>query len=89
MKLNPFQIYHEKFRNPNTRIWVIVGTLLYLFSPIDIIPDFLLGIGFVDDLVLLIMFLVELAYSVIFPDKEINSKNSKQNIIDAKEVKNK
>ncbi len=28
---------------------VVVGALLYLVSPIDVIPDFLLGSGFLDD----------------------------------------
>lgn len=43
------------FRNPATPLWVkaaMIGVVLYLVSPIDLIPDFLLLFGIVDDLVL-------------------------------------
>lgn len=33
----------------NTSIAAIIGSLLYFISPIDVIPDFILGIGFLDD----------------------------------------
>ena len=42
-------------RHPNAPSWLKWGTaliVLYLFSPIDLIPDFLPVIGLVDDIVL-------------------------------------
>ncbi|HEY3049228.1 MAG TPA: YkvA family protein [Polaromonas sp.] len=42
-------------RHPNAPTWLKLGTaliVLYLFSPIDLIPDVLPVIGVVDDLVL-------------------------------------
>ena len=33
----------------NTSIVAIIGSLLYFISPIDVIPDFILGLGFLDD----------------------------------------
>lgn len=45
----------QAFRNPRTPLWLkaaMVGVVLYLVSPIDLIPDILLGFGFIDDLVL-------------------------------------
>lgn len=33
-----------------TSLLLIIGSLLYLLNPMDVIPDFLLGIGFLDDL---------------------------------------
>lgn len=33
----------------NASIVAIIGSLLYFISPIDVIPDFILGIGFLDD----------------------------------------
>jgi uncharacterized membrane protein YkvA (DUF1232 family) len=43
------------FLDPRTPFWLkaaMVGTVLYLFSPIDLLPDFLLGLGLVDDLII-------------------------------------
>lgn len=33
----------------HTSIVTIIGGLLYFISPLDVIPDFILGIGFIDD----------------------------------------
>lgn len=33
----------------NASIVAIIGSLLYFISPIDFIPDFILGLGFLDD----------------------------------------
>ncbi len=41
-------------RVPITTKLLPVGAVLYLFSPIDFIPDFLLGIGQLDDIGLVI-----------------------------------
>jgi uncharacterized membrane protein YkvA (DUF1232 family) len=60
MNLNFFEFYHTRFQDSKTRKWVIIGTLIYLFSPIDIIPDILLPFGIIDDTVLIIMFLSEI-----------------------------
>jgi len=42
-------------RHPAAPRWLKVGAamiVLYVLSPVDLIPDFLLGIGLVDDIVL-------------------------------------
>ncbi|WP_077064895.1 YkvA family protein [Lagierella massiliensis] len=33
-----------------TSLLLIIGSLLYLLNPMDLVPDFLLGVGFLDDL---------------------------------------
>ena len=38
--------------------WLIAGILLYVISPIDVIPDFLPIAGYADDVVLPILLLV-------------------------------
>ena len=46
-------ILYYATQNPNVPAWaktVIVGALAYLISPVDSIPDVLVGIGFTDDL---------------------------------------
>ncbi|NJK68034.1 MAG: DUF1232 domain-containing protein [Microcoleus sp. CSU_2_2] len=40
-------------QNPNVPAWaktVVVGALTYFISPVDAIPDILVGVGFTDDL---------------------------------------
>lgn len=41
--------YKQTMRHPKYRWFLIGGTLLYLVSPIDIAPDFIPLIGWVDD----------------------------------------
>ena len=50
-----FSWYSKTLLNPNHRWWLILGSLIYLLSPIDISPDLIPLIGQVDDFVLLIM----------------------------------
>lgn len=38
--------------------WAVVGIILYIISPIDIIPDFIPLAGYADDILLPILFLV-------------------------------
>lgn len=33
--------YRNSIRNPKYRWWVILGTIVYIISPIDIAPDFI------------------------------------------------
>lgn len=39
-------------RTPRRARWWLIGLAFYLASPIDLIPDFLPGIGYLDELVL-------------------------------------
>ncbi len=41
--------YKSVIRNPKYRWWIIGGSLLYLVSPLDISPDFLPIVGWIDD----------------------------------------
>ncbi|MFC4355524.1 YkvA family protein [Chryseomicrobium palamuruense] len=46
--------YKREYRHVSKgTILSIVAALLYFVSPIDLIPDFLLGIGFIDDIAVL------------------------------------
>ncbi|MDD5986201.1 MAG: DUF1232 domain-containing protein [Eubacteriales bacterium] len=42
-------------RDPSVRFWkklLVVGGIVYLFLPVDLIPPFLLPVGWIDDLAL-------------------------------------
>ena len=56
-----FRWYRQLFRNPKYRVWVILGTLAYLFSPLDISPDLFPLIGQIDDVALLTLLLSEVS----------------------------
>lgn len=53
--------YSTTLRHPKYRWMIILGTLLYLFSPIDIAPDFLPIVGWVDDAMILTLLTTELS----------------------------
>ncbi|GAB4375901.1 MAG: DUF1232 domain-containing protein [Elainellaceae cyanobacterium] len=44
-----YKLYRTVLRHPKYRWWVILGSLLYLVGPIDISPDVLPIIGWIDD----------------------------------------
>ena len=57
--------YRNVLRNPKYRWWVIIGTIVYLVSPVDIAPDFIPVLGQIDDLVLLTLLVSEVSGLVI------------------------
>lgn len=57
--------YRDLLRNPKYRWWVILGTLVYFISPIDIVPDFLPLVGELDDVFLVTLLVSEVSGLVI------------------------
>lgn len=57
--------YRNTLRNPKYRWWMILGSLLYVFSPIDISPDFIPFIGQIDDVVILTLLVSEVSQLLI------------------------
>jgi uncharacterized membrane protein YkvA (DUF1232 family) len=53
--------YRDTLRNPKYRWWIILGTLAYLVSPIDIAPDFLPVVGQIDDVAIAVLLISELS----------------------------
>ena len=47
--------YRRLLTHPRYGVWVILGTLLYLVSPIDIAPDVVPIIGQIDDVALIVL----------------------------------
>ncbi len=70
--------YRNTLRNPKYRWWMILGTLAYLISPIDIAPDFLPIVGQIDDIALVTLLVSEVSQIVIEYAKSRQAVNSTQ-----------
>ncbi len=57
--------YRNTLRNPKYRWWMILGSLLYVFSPFDISPDFIPILGQIDDVVILTLLVSEVSQLLI------------------------
>ena len=57
--------YHDAIRHPKYRWWVMLGTVIYLISPIDIAPDFIPVLGQLDDVLIAGLFFTELSQMMI------------------------
>ena len=55
-----YQGFRDLLRNPKYRWWIVLGSLIYLISPIDVAPDLIPVLGQVDDVVLITILLSEL-----------------------------
>ena len=61
-------------KTSSTPLWAktaIIGALGYFIVPIDVIPDFLIGIGYVDDVAIMTLILGQL---YAFINKEVRDK---------------
>ncbi|NES87014.1 MAG: DUF1232 domain-containing protein [Moorea sp. SIO2B7] len=78
MSISPKSIYNwyrNTIRNPQYRWWIILGTLVYLISPIDISPDMFPIVGQIDDIMILTLLITEVSQLVLD-----FAKSRKQNI---------
>lgn len=55
-----YQGFRRGLRNPKVRPWLMLGIFVYLISPIDLFPSYFIGLGEIDDLVLLSLLLGEM-----------------------------
>lgn len=56
-----YRWYRNAIRNPQYRWWIVLGSLIYLISPIDIAPDLIPLIGQIDDVVLITILVSEIS----------------------------
>jgi uncharacterized membrane protein YkvA (DUF1232 family) len=67
--------YKETIRNPKYR-WLLIGaSILYLLSPIDIVPDFLPIIGWIDDGIIATLLVTEIS-ALLTQKLQTKTKNS-------------
>jgi uncharacterized membrane protein YkvA (DUF1232 family) len=57
--------YSSKITHPKYRWIIILGTMIYLFSPLDISPDIFPIIGWIDDGIVLTLLTTELSRLVL------------------------
>jgi uncharacterized membrane protein YkvA (DUF1232 family) len=60
-----YDFYRNAIRNPKYRVWIILGTLVYLLSPFDISPDFIPIAGQIDDFLLVSLLVTEVSQMVL------------------------
>lgn len=68
--------YRDVIRNPKYRWWIIGASLLYLISPIDIAPDFLPIVGWIDDGVIATLLVAELSQVLLTRLKGSKNENT-------------
>lgn len=75
MKVPFYDWYRNLVRNSKYRWVIIVGTLLYLISPIDLLPDFIPLIGQIDDGIVVTLLVAELSGMLLDRVKAQKNKN--------------
>ena len=81
MKINLqslYGLYSNAIRNPKYRHWIILGTLVYILSPIDLSPDFFPLAGQIDDFLLLSIMLTEVSQMVMTGLKEKKARDNEK-----------
>ncbi|WP_204104416.1 MULTISPECIES: YkvA family protein [Spirulina sp. CCY15215] len=57
--------YRNTLRHPKYRWWLILGSLVYLLSPLDIAPDFIPIVGWIDDGIIMSLLVSEVSQMLI------------------------
>ncbi|MBR8828717.1 MAG: DUF1232 domain-containing protein [Gomphosphaeria aponina SAG 52.96 = DSM 107014] len=68
--------YRNAIRNPRYRWWMVLGTLVYLISPIDIAPDFIPIVGQLDDIMILTLLISEVSQLLLDYMKQRQNKTA-------------
>ena len=69
--------YRSLLQNPKYRWWVVVASIAYLVSPIDLIPDFLPFAGLVDDTLIISLLVSEVSQ---IAKAKLQSKSTRSNV---------
>jgi uncharacterized membrane protein YkvA (DUF1232 family) len=67
--------YRKTLRESKYRWLIIVGTLLYLISPIDLLPDIIPIVGQIDDVLILTLLVSEVSQILVERIKVAKGKN--------------
>ena len=78
--------YRGLLQNPQYRWWVVLASVVYLVSPLDIAPDFLPVVGWLDDTVLIGMLVSELSQIATAKLKEKSKRVVEPNVVSTAQV---
>ncbi|MEO1621196.1 MAG: YkvA family protein [Cyanobacteria bacterium J06632_3] len=78
--------YRGAIRHPKWRWAIILGTAVYLLSPIDISPDLIPIVGWLDDGILATLLVTELSSLMMDYFKKGNSSEETTTVADADDV---
>jgi uncharacterized membrane protein YkvA (DUF1232 family) len=85
--------FRNLIRHPKLRWWVILGSLLYLVSPLDISPDVFPVIGWIDDGLIATVAITEISQFLLENRRSAgrkaasgSSENSPETVIDVPSV---
>ena len=83
--MNFTQVLYDQYRNlirdSKYRWAIIIASALYILSPIDIAPDFLPIVGWIDDGVVLTLLLTEVS-AILMEKVKAKRDNSSENVAD-------
>jgi uncharacterized membrane protein YkvA (DUF1232 family) len=68
--------YRSLLQNPKYRWWVVAASVIYLVSPIDLIPDFIPFAGLIDDTLIISALVAEVA---LVAKTKLESQNTRSN----------
>jgi uncharacterized membrane protein YkvA (DUF1232 family) len=72
--------YRGLLQNPKYRWWVVAASVVYLVSPIDLIPDFVPFAGLVDDTLIISLLVTEVAQVAKSKLQSQNTRSTKPNL---------
>ena len=76
--------YRQMLNNPQYRWWIILGSLVYLLSPIDFLPDVFPVIGWIDDGLIATLLVSEISQMVLtsLKNKAVRQQDKEQPIVE-------
>lgn len=57
--------YRQMLNNPRYRWWIVLGSLVYLLSPVDFLPDVFPVVGWIDDGLIATLLVSEISQMVL------------------------
>lgn len=73
------EVFAGSYKIPVATLLLFIASLFYIVSPVDIIPDWIIGLGWIDDLLLF-------SYASKFLEKELEKYQQHKNYTEGKPV---